>query len=339
MDQGSPTKYLYIVGRGYSGSTIFSLLLGQSSAVENEGEIVFGFRPGFEERRCVQRDLFNDCLFWSEVKRAFERRTGTAFADAVALLYRRAHFLLAIPNMLASSRSAKVVEAKRLVIALYDSISEVSNCPVVLDASKEMATAVFLLRHVDGVKLIHFVRHPFGVADSYVKRIKRDRRFDMFRLRIRLERHYFIPIVISALAWALQNLFCDLLRLLYPKRIIRLRYEDLCDGPVTLLEALEQFAGVSLAGSKAVATEKREMKLSHALSGNRTMWRGDLVFEPRKGLIRHLTSFDKAVIALCTFPLMLAYGYLGWRIGKRSRIQPAPDAEAPALKPPKAPTS
>ena len=82
MDQGSPTKYLYIVGRGYSGSTIFSLLLGQSSAVENEGEIVFGFRPGFEERRCVQRDLFNDCHFWSEVKRAFERRTGTAFADA-----------------------------------------------------------------------------------------------------------------------------------------------------------------------------------------------------------------------------------------------------------------
>ncbi|WP_119300607.1 sulfotransferase [Dongia deserti] len=339
MDQQSPTKYLYIVGRGYSGSTIFSLLLGQSSAVENEGEIVFGFRPGFEGRRCVQRDLFMDCPFWAEVKRDFERRTDSAFADAVTLLYRRAHFLFAIPNLLASSRSAKVLETKRLATALYDSISEASNRPVVLDASKEMATAVFLLRHVDGVKFIHFVRNPFGVVDSYVKRIKRDQRFDMFRLHLRLERHYFIPIVISALVWTLQNLFWDLLRLLYPKKIIRLRYEDLCDGPVALLEAVEQFAGVSLAGSKAAATEKREMKLGHALQGNRTMWRGDLVFEPRKGLPQHLTSFDKAVIVLCTFPLMLAYGYLGWRIGKRGRIQSASDAEAPAVKPPKAPAS
>jgi hypothetical protein len=337
MDQESPTKYLYVVGRGYSGSTIFSLLLGQSSAVENEGEIVFGFRRGFERRRCVQREVFTECPFWTEVQKAFERRTGTPFADAVSLLHRRAHFLRTIPNLLASSRSANVLEARRLVTALYDSISEVSDRAVVLDASKEMATAVFLLRHVDGAKFIHLVRNPFGQVDSYVKRIKHDQRFDMFRLHLRLGRHYFIPIVISALVWTLQNLLWDLLRLPYPGKIIRLRYEDLCDRPITLLETLERFAGISLAGSKAAVTEKREMKLGHALSGNRTMWRNDLVFEPRKGLPQHLTSFDKAVIVLCTFPLMLAYGYLDWRIWKRDRIQPAPDTKAPALKPPKAP--
>ena len=51
MRQGSPTKYLYIVGRGHSGSTIFSMLMNESSSVASEGEIVIGFRPGYEGKR------------------------------------------------------------------------------------------------------------------------------------------------------------------------------------------------------------------------------------------------------------------------------------------------
>jgi hypothetical protein len=311
MGQVSSTRYLYIAGRGHSGSTIFSILAGQSSAVASEGEIIVGFRDGYETKRCANREAFTESKFWTRVRSVFERRAGTEFAYAVGLLNRRAHYAHVIPNLIAAPGSAKVLETKRLVEALYDSISEASNRPVVLDSSKELATAVFLLRHVGALKLIHFVRSPFGVADSHVKRIKHAKHFEMFGMRFRVERHYLAPIALSAVVWTLENLFCELLRLAYPSRVIRFHYEDLCNQPIASLEKLERFTGVSLAASKAAASGRVAMQPNHALSGNHMMRKSDIVFSPELGLTRYLTSFDKAVVTLCTFPLIIAYGYFG----------------------------
>lgn len=318
MPQEPPTKYLYIVGRGHSGSTIFSMLVGEARNVASEGEIIIGFGEGHETKRCANGEVFSESDFWSAVKSAFERRTGTGFSDGVALLNRRAHCTRVPANLLASPQSAEVVEAKRLTEALYDSIAEASGRPMVLDSTKELATAIFLLRHVPEAKLIHFVRSPFGVADSYVKRIKRAKSFEVFRRRFRVERFYFVPIVVAALLWTVESFVCELLRLFYPTRIITLHYEDLCDQPIALLERLERFTGISLEESKAAARDGRVMQPSHALSGNRLMRGEEIVFSPKKGLPRYLTAFDKAIVTLCTLPMMLAYGYAG-----RRAIKPA----------------
>jgi hypothetical protein len=318
MRSEPPTKYLYIVGRGHSGTTIFSMLAGEAHAVAMEGEIIIGFRPGFEDKNCANGETFSESSFWSAVKKAFERRTGTPFADGVGLLYRRAHCKNVPAMLLSRSSSAETREARRMVEALYDSIAEVSGRPIVLDSTKELATGIFLLRQVPEAKLIHFVRSPFGVVDSYVKRIKQAKTFDVFQKRFRVERHYFVPIVIGALLWTVESFVCEMLRLVYPKRIITLHYEDLCDQPIALLEKLERFAGISLAESKATARDGAVMPPSHALSGNRLMRTDEIVFSPRKGLPRHLTALDKAIVTICTFPMTLAYGYLG-----RRAIKPA----------------
>ena len=322
MPQASPARYLYIAGRGHSGSTIFSILVGQSRTVASEGEIIAGFRRGYQAKRCANREVFSESAFWAEVKSAFERRANTDFTDGTGLLNRRAHYTQVLSNLLAAPRSTDVLEAKRLVEALYDSISEASNRPVVLDSSKELATAVFLLRHVGPLKVIHFVRSPFGVVDSYLKRLKSVNRFDMFGKHFHVERHYFIPVVVSAIVWSLESFFCELLRLVYPTRVITLHYEDLCDQPIAVLERLERFAGVSLAESKAAAAERRVMRPSHALSGNELMREEDIVFSPARGLARYLTPFDKAIVTLCTFPMAIAYGYFGRRARSSPPIAP-----------------
>ena len=313
MRQGSPTKYLYIVGRGHSGSTIFSMLMNESSNVASEGEIVIGFRPGYEGKRCANGEIFSASPFWNKVGSAFERQAGGSFADGVRFLNQRAYCLYTPGQLLAASGSRPVLEEKRLIEALYDSIAVASERPVVLDSSKELSTAIFLLRHVPEAKLIHFVRSPFGVADSYVKRIKAAKTFHVFRIGFRVERHYFVPMVISALLWSVESLACELLRLVYPKRVITVHYEDLCGQPIALLERLETFTGLSLAGAKAAAAERRVMQPGHALSGNRLMRGEQIAFSPKRGLTRHLTRFDKAIVALCTFPMAIAYGYFGRR--------------------------
>lgn len=313
MRQGSPTKYLYIVGRGHSGSTIFSMLMSESSNVASEGEIVIGFRPGYEGKRCANGEIFSASPFWTKVGSAFERRTGGSFADGVRFLNQRAYCLHVPGRVLAASDSRDVLEEKRLIEALYDSIAEASERAVVLDSSKELSTAIFLLRHVPEAKLIHFVRSPFGVADSYVKRVKMAKTFHVFRIGFRVERHYFVPMMISALLWSVESLVCELLRLVYPKRVITIHYEDLCGLPIALLERLETFTGLSLTGAKAAAAERRIMKPGHALSANRLMRDEQIAFSPKRGMTRHLTRFDKAIVALCTFPMAIAYGYFGRR--------------------------
>lgn len=313
MPQGSPTRYLYIVGRGHSGSTIFSMLMNEAGTIASEGEIVIGFRPGYEDKRCANGELFSASPFWTRVKSAFERRTGGSFADGVRFLNQRAYCLHVPGQLLAAPGSREVLEEKRLIEALYDSIADATERPAVLDSSKELSVAIFLLRYVPEAKLIHFVRSPFGVADSYVKRVKAAKTFHLFRIKFEVGSHYFIPMMTSAMLWTVESLVCELLRLIYPKRVITVHYEDLCAQPIALLERLETFTGLSLAGAKAAAAERRVMKPWHALSANRLMRGERIAFSPKQGLTRHLTRFDKAIVALCTFPMAIAYGYFGRR--------------------------
>jgi sulfotransferase family protein len=320
MRQGSPTSYFYIVGRGHSGSTIFSMLVGEARTVASEGEIITGFRRGYEAKRCASGEPFAECPFWSKVSADFERRAGTGFADAVRKLNRRARYGRIVPNLLARPNSSEARESKHLIEALYDSIAEATNRAVVLDSSKELSTAIFLLRHVPEAKLIHFVRSPYGVVDSYVKRIKSAKSFHVFRIRFRVERFYFIPMVIAALLWTVGSFACELLRLFWPKRVITLHYEDLCERPVALVGQLESFSGISLSECKEAAEQNREMQPNHGLSANHLMRRGNIMFSPKKGVPRYLTSFDKAVVTFCTFPMLVAYGYLGRRAVKPAAV-------------------
>jgi hypothetical protein len=135
----------------------------------------------------------------------------------------------------------------------------------------------------------------------------------MFYRHFRVEGHHFVPIVVTAIVWTLECLFCEMLRLIYPTKMITLHYEDLCNQPIVSFQRLERFAGVSLGACKIAAAYRLVMQPSHALSGNQLMRRKDIVFAPEVGLTRHLTPFDKAIVALCTFPLLIAYGYIGRR--------------------------
>ncbi|NJM91796.1 MAG: hypothetical protein HC861_03290 [Rhodospirillaceae bacterium] len=89
-------------------------------------------------------------------------------------------------------------------------------------------------------------------------------------------------MVIAALLWSIESLVCELLRLIYPKRVITVHYEDLCGQPIALLERLETFTGLSLAGAKAAAAERRVMQPRYALSANRLM-RGEQIAFLRPG--------------------------------------------------------
>ena len=64
--------YVYIMGRGHSGSTILDIILGSSAAVESLGELVSGLGRCAAGEQCSCGSPMRECVFWCEVRRRFE---------------------------------------------------------------------------------------------------------------------------------------------------------------------------------------------------------------------------------------------------------------------------
>ena len=79
--------YLYIAGRGHSGSTILDILLGNSGAIESVGELVsdIGKETGGQ---CSCGLAINDCPYWQAV-RAEVTADGTPWREATTASVRR----------------------------------------------------------------------------------------------------------------------------------------------------------------------------------------------------------------------------------------------------------
>ena len=64
--------YLYVMGRGHSGSTILDILVGGSASVESLGELTSGLKHYETGGHCACGALVRECPFWDEVRRRFE---------------------------------------------------------------------------------------------------------------------------------------------------------------------------------------------------------------------------------------------------------------------------
>jgi hypothetical protein len=56
--------YLYVMGRGHSGSTILDILLGGAAAVESVGELVSGLEWYEAGTRCACGAPMRECPYW-----------------------------------------------------------------------------------------------------------------------------------------------------------------------------------------------------------------------------------------------------------------------------------
>ena len=59
--------YIYITGRGHSGSTILDILLGNSSQIASVGELLAGLSRA-DQGACSCGATMSDCGFWREVR-------------------------------------------------------------------------------------------------------------------------------------------------------------------------------------------------------------------------------------------------------------------------------
>jgi hypothetical protein len=244
------TRVVYIMGHGYSGSTLLTFLLSTHPQIATIGELgiaphakeEFG-RP--EEYFCSCRTPVRECGFWQRVSREMAER-GHAFDVWDADLDFRVRdsgiadlLLRAVQRgpVLETARSAGirlVPSARRQhdriaarISSLAEVITRIKGADVFLDSSKRPERAT-LMQRSEGfdLRVIHLVRDGRAVSWSSMKHLK-------------------IGPEEAARSWLADNQGSEHARRYFPAdRWMSLRYEDLCADPDGTLRRIHAFAGI-----------------------------------------------------------------------------------------------
>ena len=241
-------RIAYIMGHGYSGSTLLTFLLGTHPEIATIGEL--GIAPQAkttpEEYLCSCHTPVRECGFWRTVSREMEKR-GHAFDIWDADLDFRARGGGVADVILRAVQRGPVLETARTVglsvvprarrefsrvlsriRALAEVVAGLKGSIVFLDASKRPERAT-LMRRGSGmdIRVIHLVRDGRAVAWSTMK-----------NLGVGPEE--------AAASWVIDNQASEAARRHFPaSHWMRLRHEEVCADPLGILMKVHTFLGVT----------------------------------------------------------------------------------------------
>jgi hypothetical protein len=239
----------------------------------------------------------------------FEEAAGIPWDEAVRSTKGQAHIGRFFGTLFVAPSADWVMRLNAHSEGIAEAVGAVSGKEVIVDSSKEITRALFLLRFVPGSRVIHLVRHPEKVLQSNFYRLEKGSGFKFLRMRFTPSRWFGPFLFASAAAWMVGNIMAEVVRLFGRDRFLRVRYEDLIASPVEQLDRIEKFAGVSLEEVKRRVREKQPFDVGHNIGGNYMRMAGSFVVDPRKASRKGLPKrYSLMVHALC-WPLLWKYGY------------------------------
>jgi Sulfotransferase family len=302
--------YLYVMGRGHSGSTILDILLGGGSAVESVGELVSGLSHYDGQERCACGRPIRECPFWAEVRRRFEA-AGHDWAELARVSRRHTDVRRWVPIWLAGPEDSERRRLAALTRAVARAIAGTAGKPHVLDSNKETARGLFLLKYLPEARVIHLVRDPRGILRSHHWRIRDGRGFRFMHRRYATGRRAApLLLLLSAASWTIGNCLCELARRAAPDRVLRLRYEDLRDDPAGAVRAVGAAFGLPVEDVIGKLERGEAFPVGHNLGGNHIRHEQAVRFDPGVENVRPpLPRWAVLATLILCCPLMQRYGY------------------------------
>jgi hypothetical protein len=303
-------RYVYIMGRGHSGSTILDIVLGSGVGAASVGEVVSGLGREDPNEPCACGRPVSECPFWNKVRRRFLDH-GHHWR-ALGRASRQWTDVLRWPRLLLASRGnpelCRLAEGTRVFAR---SVTEVSGKPNVVDSNKDVARALFLLKFLPEARVIHLVRDPRDVLRSHHWRLVSGKPFVFLRRRIDAGRWAPLLLLLAAASWTVGNLLAELTTLVAPDRVVRLRYEDLRRDPAAVVRAIRDALSIPLEDVARALDRGGDFLPGHGLGGNHIRFAGLVRFDRRSDDPKPLLPLwaEWATVLLC-WPLMLRYGYL-----------------------------
>lgn len=315
--------YLYVMGRGHSGSTILDILVGGGAAVESLGELSSGLLHYETGGHCACGALVRECPFWAAVRRAFEAE-GHDWERFSRACRQQTSVRRWLATRLASANDSLRQELAAMTRAFTRAVATVSGKPHLLDSNKETARGLFLLRYVPEARVIHLVRDPRGVVRSHYWRVAEGRNFRFMHRLYSSERMGAFWLVLAAVSWTVGNMLCEAARQVAPDRVLQVRYEDLRADPVGTMRRIGAAFGLPLEDVVAKIEAGEAFPVGHNVGGNHIRQQGAVRFDPKAEKARPpLPRWTETVTLVLCWPLMRRYGYTGRQGGRGDPLSPA----------------
>lgn len=300
------TPLLYIGAVGRSGTTLIERALASEDQFVALGEMVhFWERAAIRNESCGCGKPIQECEFWAKViDRAFggwDRLDSEAVRQAQQTCDRNRYipFLLA-PRLGPKAFRQALGEFTATLARLYDALAETVGPHQVLVDSSKHPSYLFLLRHVPGldVRLLHVVRDPRGVANSWAKVVARSESGgteDMERLG---------PWHAGA-RWTSHHLLFLLAAARRPSR--RLNYARFTARPDELGEQAEALMAPDIEVSAPRWPESCvELSTDHTVSGNPVRFAtGSIAIRADDSWRQTMARSSRTIVDLLTLPLRL----------------------------------
>jgi Sulfotransferase domain len=304
-------KVLYIAGKGRSGSTLLSSLLGQLPGFFNAAAMsklwVWGL---VENYRCGCGLPMQECPTWRAVlTEADALLEGTDIPpidsaridrdQAAAVRWPKTLQLLrAKPGP--HPRWPELDRYTAAVSAVYRAIGHVTGARVIVDSSKTPIEPV-ALGLVDGVdvRIAQVVRDPRAVVYSWQRsRVYSDRDEVQYMPRFRS------PFTIAS--WLTRNLMVEVIGRRQAVEVVR--YDDMARDPAAVLRQIAEFVGEPAGDLEFLTSDAATLAPTHSVGGNPVrMSSGAIKIEPDEEWRTHIARRDRMVSAIA-LPLLHHYG-------------------------------
>jgi hypothetical protein len=298
----TPTKVLFIMGHGASGSTLLGNVLGELEGFFHPGELRTLWDEGMRGlQRCGCGLAVSECSVWSGVvDTGFgDRFDDPAQVDEVARWHRQAirvrHALRLLQVRPGRPSGRRSLDAYIPVAArLYEAVAQVTGSRVVVDSSKRAGDAA-LLRLLPGIDpyLVHLVRDPRAVAYSWRRRNSRNR------------------LLRTTRDWVAFSLLDEAVRFRLGRgRSMRVRYEDFVAQPKRTLTAIAALVGEGHPDLSLVEDGKVRLGQNHTMSGHWSRFSTGMVELREDDEWRSLLpAADRMAVTAVSLPLLARYGY------------------------------
>jgi len=309
------TRVLFVGGEGRSGSTVLSMLLGATLECVPVGEIHNVWNCVVRNELCACGQPFHDCEFWSAVGRIAFGGWDCLNAHELLEWDRRLTRHRSLVGTQRHARTSPMTDYRAILSRLYGAVQQVSDQPLVVDASKDAPWA-FLLRDAPGISMqaLHLVRDSRGVTYSWSKSdVPQPQYANLPGLRHAVMKTRR-PMRACA-EWVVKNLLLHWLAGTGTPSLF-VRYESVMANPRLEVERIARFAGVGPCpgGLDQLVQEPPRLNpstRSHMLGGNRVRFeRGPLYLEVDNEWRRRMSPGTRTLVSFMTAPLLGAYGYL-----------------------------
>lgn len=303
------TRWVYIAGRGHSGSTILDGMLGNVGGIASVGELVSGMTR--YDDACSCGATFECCPYWRATRQEFQERSGTDWDTAARRSVSQAH-IRHFPKTFFSSRNADWVRDLIRDTRQIGGALTVENAEIVVDSSKEITRALFLVRFLPETRVIHLVRHPVSVVTSNYHRLSVGKGFKFLRRRYYPEDTFWPALLASCVGWIAGNVLSDIVRMFARGRFLRVKYENLVSEPDRQLDRIEKFLDVPLDEIREKIRRKEPFDIGHNIGGNHLRMAKQFTFGNQPGARKPLPVRYRVLVNTVCFPFLWLYGY-GWQ--------------------------